>query len=147
MSLPNIPDIKPDICLDRCEVIDLLLSSIAMEEIGLSHILNAEAEKLQYLLETKSDCLQDFWKINDSVIKTLRTIVKSQILLQFKLEDIIALDRESDCSKYYRDKTNEKRCRCKNNCCEKHIHRCKEHMKTTDNHSKCSCINNRNEHL
>ncbi|UTW69086.1 hypothetical protein KHA80_18360 [Anaerobacillus sp. HL2] len=47
MSLPNIPNIKPDIDLDRDDVINLLIASIALEEIGLSHILNAEGEKLQ----------------------------------------------------------------------------------------------------
>ena len=29
-----------------------ILSSIAMKELGLSHILNAEGEKLQYILGT-----------------------------------------------------------------------------------------------
>lgn len=48
MSLPNIPNITPKISLERCDTINLLLSSIALEEIGLSHILNAEGEKLQY---------------------------------------------------------------------------------------------------
>jgi len=36
MSLPNIPNITPEITLDGCESINLLLSSIALEEIGLS---------------------------------------------------------------------------------------------------------------
>lgn len=48
VSLPNIPDIKPKISLERCKTIELLLSAIALEEISLSHLLNAEAEKLQY---------------------------------------------------------------------------------------------------
>lgn len=52
MSLPTIPDITPEITLDRCKTINLLLSSIAMEEIGLSHILNAEAEKLQMFIKS-----------------------------------------------------------------------------------------------
>lgn len=110
MSLPNIPDINPDINLDRCEIIDLLLSSIAMEEIGLSHILNAEGEKLEYLLKAHSGSLQDFWKTNESVIKTLRTIVKSQMLLQFKLEDVMALDKESKCVKHCCMKRRKRKC-------------------------------------
>lgn len=92
MSMPNIPNITPVIDLDRCEVIDLLLSSIALEEIGLSHILNAEGEKLQAFLKLKPCCPEDFYKINESVHRTLRSIVKSQMLLQFKLEDTIMLD-------------------------------------------------------
>lgn len=110
MSMPNIPDIDPNITLNRCQTIELLLSSIALEEIGLSHILNAEGEKLQLFLKTNPKCLTDFIKINDSVHKTLRTIVKSQILLHFKLEDAITLDRE-ECHK------KPDKCKCKH-CCK-----------------------------
>lgn len=94
MSMPKIPDIDPKISLDRCKTIELLLSAIALEEISLSHLLNAEGEQLQLFLNTDPKCLNEFIKINDSVNKTLRTIVKSQILLHFKLEDVITLDRE-----------------------------------------------------
>ena len=55
MSLPNIPNITPDITLSRCETLNLLLSSVAMEEIGLSHILQAEAERIQMFLSASSD--------------------------------------------------------------------------------------------
>lgn len=113
MSMPNIPNIDPKITLDRCKTIELLLSSIALEEISLSHILNAEGEKLQLFLKTNPDCLGDFIKINDSVHKTLRTIVKSQILLHFKLEDVITLDRE-ECHKKGSGK-----CQCKHCCKQK----------------------------
>ena len=128
MSMPNIPDIDPKISLDRCKTIELLLSAIALEEISLSHLLNAEGEKLQLFLKTDPECLNDFIKINDSVNKTLRTIVKSQILLHFKLEDVITLDKE-EC--HEKEST---KCKCnhfkeKNNCCE-----IKEQCKT-----KCEC--------
>lgn len=99
MSMPNIPNITPEISLDRCNTIDLLLNSIALEEIALSHIANAEGEKLQLLLKQNHASLQDVLKVNDSVNKTLRSIVKSQILLQFKLEDIITLNSDSNCNK------------------------------------------------
>ncbi|SKB05896.1 hypothetical protein SAMN04244570_0025 [Sporosarcina newyorkensis] len=95
MSMPNIPNITPNISLDRCETIELLLNSIALEEIALSHIMNAEAEKLQLFLAKHSRCLDDVWKMNNSINKTLRTIVKSQMLLQFKLEDVLELDCDS----------------------------------------------------
>jgi len=97
MSLPTIPDITPEISLDRCKTINLLLSSIAMEEIGLSHILNAEAEKLQTFLKKFPCNFHGYLKINESVNKTLRTVVKSQILLQFKLEDVMELSQQSHC--------------------------------------------------
>jgi len=104
MSLPNIPNITPKVSLNRCETINLLLSSIAMEEIGLSHILNAEGEKLQAVIKNQPKCLQSYLAINDSVNKTLRTVVKSQMLLQFKLEDVAALDAEQSCKPHKKHK-------------------------------------------
>ena len=48
MSLPSFPVVNPPI--EREDAVNQILSSIAMEELGLSHILNAEGEKLQYIL-------------------------------------------------------------------------------------------------
>lgn len=95
MSLPNVPNITPCISLKRRDAINLILSSIAMEEIGLSHILNAEGEKLQYFLSTCPEDLKSLLEINDSVNTTLRNVIKTQMLLQFKLEDAIKLEKES----------------------------------------------------
>ena len=50
MSMPSFPNIDPPI--QREDAVNQILSSIAMEELGLSHILNAEGEKLQYILGT-----------------------------------------------------------------------------------------------
>lgn len=94
MSMPNIPDIKPEIVLNRTEVINLLLTSIALEEIGLSHIINAEGEKLQAIVKDQYVSLSDALKINQSVERMLRNIIKNQMLLQFKLEDVIMLDQQ-----------------------------------------------------
>jgi hypothetical protein len=102
MSYPNIPDISPDIDISRKDVINLLLASIALEELGLSHIINAEAEKIQSVLGTleedgrrpfphKPPTLDDLLDINRSVEHTLRNVIKTEMLLQFKLEDTITL--------------------------------------------------------
>jgi len=36
--------------IKREDAISQIISSIAMEELGLSHILNAEGEKIQFVL-------------------------------------------------------------------------------------------------
>ncbi len=103
MSMPNIPNITPLISLNRCDTINLLLSSIALEEMGLSHLLNAEGEKLQKFIQTSPKGLNDYLQMNESVNKTLRTVVKSQILLEMKLEDVVELTKCTSC---------DENCRC-----------------------------------
>lgn len=103
MSMPNIPNINPIIDLEMEGSINMILSSIAMEEIGLSHIINAEAEKVQYIVGTlKTACqyesahrsIDDLLRINNSVDKTLKGVLKNQMMLHMKFEDAIDLYRE-----------------------------------------------------
>lgn len=98
MSMPNIPDIKPDIEIDRDQVINLLIASIAFEELGLSHIINAEAEKIQYVLGTLEKkipetpiTLDQILEINLSASEMIKNVIKTEMLLQFKLEDATKL--------------------------------------------------------
>lgn len=87
MSLPNIPDMNPQIDVSKEDAVNLLLISIAMEEMGLSHIINAEGEKIQAAIE-KCKSKYDLEDINESVNGTLRNLIKKEMLLQFKLEDV-----------------------------------------------------------
>ncbi len=80
MSLPNIPDIKPIIKLKRSEVIHLVIASIAMEEISLSHIMNAEAEKIQAILKLNPN-ITEILEMNRSVERSMRNVIKKQMLL------------------------------------------------------------------
>jgi hypothetical protein len=98
VTSPNIPNITPVISIDRDDAINLLLSSIAMEELGLSHILNAEGEKIQYtlgLLQTPAPpvppTIDQMLAMNESVLQTLNTVAKAGMHLQTKLESIIAM--------------------------------------------------------
>ncbi|MEK3731055.1 MULTISPECIES: hypothetical protein [unclassified Paenibacillus] len=87
MSQSNIPNITPVITVSRDDAINLLLSSIAMEELGLSHIINAEGEKLQYVLGTlpgltgPGATLSDLLLMNESVRSTLQDLTKKEWLL------------------------------------------------------------------
>ncbi len=98
MSMPNVHDIKPEIKLDRKDVINLLLASIGLEELSLAHLENAEAEKLQTILHNRPD-FHELLIGNRSVERLLRTTIKKEMLLEFKLEDIIdfLIDRHDFC--------------------------------------------------
>ena len=50
MSMPSFPPNGAD--MTREDALTMIVASIAMEELALSHILNAEGEKLQYILGT-----------------------------------------------------------------------------------------------
>jgi hypothetical protein len=103
MTFPNLPeDISPNIDLNPEDVALLILISIAFEELALAHVINSEAEKLQAALGTLvnpagttvfpgplATDLQDLLDTNRSVEKMLRAVIKKEMLLQFKLEDII----------------------------------------------------------
>lgn len=97
MSMPKIPDINPNIT--RESAINTIIMSIAMEELALGHILNAEGEKLQYILGTLEGSdpgeitFCDIMAVNKSIQETMREARKTERLLQSKLEDVIELDK------------------------------------------------------
>jgi len=94
MSLPIFPiNLKE---LTREGAINLILSSIAMEEVGLSHIINAEGEKLQYLLGTLSGTsgpgptVDQILQANDSVTNLLEKAAISQQALAEKTQTVLS---------------------------------------------------------
>ncbi|MGE5678992.1 MAG: hypothetical protein ACM3ZR_13135 [Pseudomonadota bacterium] len=90
--MPTIPDIKPKIEITIEETIKLLLASIAFEELSLAHIMNAEAEKIQEIVKSPcGDKLHDLICIDKSVEKVLRDVIKKEMLLEFKFEDVLEL--------------------------------------------------------
>lgn len=106
MSFPNIPDVDASVSLSLDDSINLLLASVAFEELGLAHLINAEAEKLQYALGTiegqtvlePAPTLTDLLAINSSIHQTLKDIIKKEMLLQFKLEDILSFSTTTTAS-------------------------------------------------
>lgn len=91
MSMPNIPDIKPDIDITMEETIKLLLASIALEELSLAHIMNAEGEKIQAVIKCSCGKLDDLLCIDKSVERILRDVIKKEMLLEFKFENVLEL--------------------------------------------------------
>ena len=100
MSFPNIPNITPTISITTAQTIPLLLASIALEELALAHIINAEAEKIQFVLGTLDTgttlsppvvSLSNLLAIDSSVQRTLRDVIKKEMLLEFKFENVLDL--------------------------------------------------------
>jgi hypothetical protein len=94
MSMPKFPE-KPDISIE--DSIVQVISSIAMEELALSHILNAEGEKLQFALGTLHQknphmpiSIDELLKVNDSVKEMLSAVTMSQMFLVGKLSTAIS---------------------------------------------------------
>lgn len=102
MSMPSIPDLNPQIALSRDDAINVILSSIGMEELSLAHILNAEAEKIQFALGTLSTAngtaatMDQILDVNSSAKKMLRDVIKNQMLIGMKLEDTLELAEIED---------------------------------------------------
>lgn len=92
MSMPSFPPNGAD--LTREEALTMIIASIAMEELALSHIINAEGEKLQYILGTlpgMKPCAspQDVLAVNKSVSTLLDVVAQNQMLLKSKLEKVL----------------------------------------------------------
>ncbi len=87
MSQPQFP-LTPD--LDRQSAINQVISSIASEELALSHIINTEGEKIQYAIGTLpgligGSTIADVTDINNGVGNMLGTVLENQIVLNGKL--------------------------------------------------------------
>jgi|GEM_PF-2058064 len=95
MSMPQIPEGKNRPSLKNT-IIDLL-ESIALEEMALSHLVNAEAEKIQALTSNSvkyqnTANSNDILKFNQQSNQMIETIVMKEWLLLKKLDKITQLD-------------------------------------------------------
>lgn len=90
-------DCKPKCKCKECEeeiCVNDLIESIAKMETALSHILNAEGEKLQKAVAIADD-ICDLLEVNKAVNKTITSITFLEQILYAKLE--AALDKRKDC--------------------------------------------------
>ena len=101
MSMPRFPEDQGNFTLEGS--ISQILSSIALEELGLSHIINAEGEKIQYVLGTLEGVpapdpptIEDLLKINKSVQEMLNTVSMNQMFLLGKMSTAINMYQRSE---------------------------------------------------
>ena len=97
MSMPTFPEEVP--ALDREDLLNQILATIALEELGLSHILNAEGEKIQFALGTLivpgrglsgGITIADLVELDNSVAVTLQATAANQAALTQKLQAVLA---------------------------------------------------------
>ena len=93
MSMPKIECTK----IDKCCASSSLLQSIALEETAISHILNAEGEKIQKVLSLHNCDCKDILEVNKSVQDTIDKITSLEVVLKSKLDLIIPI--LTDCKK------------------------------------------------
>lgn len=98
MSQPSFPD---NLGITRDDAVNQILSSIAMEELGLSHVINAQGEKLQYILGTlpgvagPTATIEDLLSTNESVQNLLQNASYNQLLLRSKMQQALAASEMS----------------------------------------------------
>ena len=69
----------------RYDAITDIIQSVALEQASLSHILNAEGEKLQCVLSSNCTTPQQIIETNESVRAMVESISKLELILQYKL--------------------------------------------------------------
>ncbi len=89
----SMPEINPS-DTTREQAITDLIESIALEETALSHILNAEGEKLQAVINAETPpTIDELLAINKSVECMVKAITQLEMVLKSKL-DVFACNDE-----------------------------------------------------
>ena len=84
MSMPVIA--MPCNPITMAQAVTDLLESIALEETALSHMPNAEGEKLQTLLaQEPAECCR-IVEVNESVVNMVSAVSNLELILKDKLE-------------------------------------------------------------
>lgn len=81
----SMPVIQPG-TISREDAIGNIIESIAMEESSLSHILNAESEKIMAVVENPNATAEELLSINRSVKSTISSITRLESILLAKLD-------------------------------------------------------------
>ena len=87
MSMPKIERVD----VDKCSAAAALLQSVALEETAISHILNAEGEKIQKALTMHECSYKGLLDINKSVEDMVEKITALEKVLKEKLELVIPI--------------------------------------------------------
>ena len=99
MSMPSFP--KDGANMSREQALTMVVASIAMEENALGRVIDAEGDKLRYILDRcreESGCEEtpkEILEANESVTRLLEAVAQNQTILRNKLA--LALDACGGC--------------------------------------------------
>ena len=82
MSMPVISSSNTT----RCQAVSDIIESVALEQTALSHILNAEGEKVQRVVNLPCITVLQLLAINRSVESMVNATARLEMILQSKLE-------------------------------------------------------------
>ena len=86
MSMPMIR--RSDDPISMCQAITDLVESVALVETALSHILNAEGEKMQKVIAMEDVEICKLLEVNDSATDMVHAVANLELVLKDKLEFI-----------------------------------------------------------
>ena len=99
MSMPSFP--KDGASMTREQALTMIVASIAMEESALSRIMDAEGDKLRYILDRCREACgcpetpKEILEANESVTRLLDAVAQNQTILRNKLA--LALGASGGC--------------------------------------------------
>jgi len=70
----------------REQAVTDLIESVALQETALSHIINAEGEKMQKIIAIEDATPDQLMTLNKSVEQLVNAIMRLEMMLQAKLE-------------------------------------------------------------
>ena len=70
----------------RCQAVTDIIESVALQQAALSHILNAEGEKLQRAVSLPDIDPAQLLRFNQSVEQTIRSVAQLEVIIQSTLQ-------------------------------------------------------------
>lgn len=80
----------------RCQAVIDLVESVALQETALAHILNAEGEKMQAIINMEGATAEQMLAFNRSATRLLGSIARLEAMQQAKLRNISCLFEDCD---------------------------------------------------